>query len=113
MTTDTYAVAVGVDHTLRIGVMRIMQMAPCRGDIAEVRDLIRQPVRELPGARFGGVRMGSAARPETKKPTPGVAGASARTSASTCTDRDPPGSPPRSCPPQCRAGERLRTGVNE
>src|SRR5262249_19321977 len=33
--------------------------------------------RERQGARFGGVRMGSAARPETGKPAPDLAGAAA------------------------------------
>jgi hypothetical protein len=65
---------------------------------------------ELPGARFGGVRMGSAACPETGKLAPGLAGASAWTRASTCTDRGPPGPRPRSCPPQCGAGVRVRCG---
>jgi len=52
--------------------------------------------------------MGSAARPETGKLAPGLTGASAWTRASTCTDRDPPGSPLRSCPLQCGAGVRVR-----
>jgi len=60
------------------------------------------------GARFGGVRMGSAAQRETGKPAPGLAGAPTWTRASTCTDRDLPGSPARSCAPQCRAGVRVR-----
>jgi len=53
--------------------------------------------------------MGSAVRPETRKPAPRPGGTSAWTRASTCTDRDPPGSPSRSFPPRCRAGVRARS----
>jgi len=49
---------------------------------------------EWHGARFGGVRMGLAARQETGEPAPCLARASAWTRASTCTDGDLPGSAP-------------------
>jgi len=93
------------DHPYNGGSARVLQnLAITQCDalrkLAGVRPVVDGPASpERHGARFGGVRMGSAARPGTGKPAPGLACASARTRASTCADRDLPGSPFRSCPP--------------
>ena len=85
---------------------RISRSVLC-GLLAGIRPVADGPASsQRHGARFGGVRMGSAARPEARKPTSGLAGASAWTRASTCTDRDPQGSPPGIRPAKCRVGVR-------